>query len=370
MNNETNNKRSWLWLALIAVSLLAGGIGGYFVFSFFSPGYATLNEITPDLMNRTRPIIREAKKVVVEQNDQTQNVANDLRANLLSIYAKPDKNATGWRKNNLDPSESLGEALPMTSDGWLITNFAPLAADQGKAAKNYVVAASDRGVFEIEKVIQDKFTGMIFIKAKGRSLSVKKLSSNSNQNGGILIGTNNQGIIKSFFQNDILIGTSSIVRSSDEFNEELQLNEQPNGFVALSGLDNDIAGFVSPTGKTYSARTISSDFDSFLKKGYFARPVYGFSYIDQSELIPLNATQSPKSNFQFYADSISVWPKFSPAQAAGIKSGDILVAINNNEFSGSLYEYLRSQPIGTTLKLTIRRGIKESDVNLKIGENK
>jgi hypothetical protein len=364
-----NNPAAWLAITLLA--LAAGGVGGYFSYSFFmTPGLLSLNEISPDLMNRTRPIIQEAKKVVVEQNDQVQNVAGALSNNLMAIVPKQEKQAANWQKNYYDPSLRAGEALPMTSDGWLATNFNQLNDDLGRASKNYAVISKDGSIYEIESVVKDNFTNTTFIRISSRNLPVSKFADTpTGKNGNLLVASSFDGRVNNYYQVSTFTGTTSAVKSADLRNEEVRLNAKPDGYLVLANLAGEIEAFISPSG-IWSSRTINRDFASLLKSKQIKRPFLGFDYIDESTLTPIKSAQTNQKNIILYSDAAHVWPKNSPAQTSGLKSNDRIVSVNGAELTADNRDILFNVLPGDTLKLGIKRSDQSVNIDLQVGELK
>lgn len=370
--NPTVKNNSLAWILTMLIALAAGGVGGYFSYSYFtSPGLSILNEITPDLMNRTRPIIQEAKKVVVEQNDQTQNVANNLSKNLLAISLKQDKPATDWQKTYYDPSQRVGEALPLTSDGWLVTNFNQLNDDLGRSAKKYVVISHDGVIHEIDRVVKDNFTNTTFIKITSRNLPVSKLAGSPHgKNGNILVGASFNGDTDNFYQVNSQTGETSTIKSSDNRNQEIKLSQSAKNYLALVNLAGEIEAYVSPSG-IFSAGTINRDFASLLKYGQIKRPLLGFYYLNIGSLATIKTDINDiKNGILLYTDNTHAWPKNSPALSAGLKPNDLITAINNNELNRDNKDALLELQPGDTAKLTVNRLGKTLEVNIKIGELK
>jgi S1-C subfamily serine protease len=371
-NEESNSKNNpAVWLATTLLALAAGGVGGYFSYSFFmTPGLSSLNEISPDLMNRTRPIIQEAKKVVVEQNDQIQNVAGTLSNNLLAIVPKQDKSAANWQKTYYDPSLKVGEALPMTSDGWLLTSFNQLNDDLGRSAKNFVIISKDGSVYEIESVVKDSFTNTTFLRIQSRNLPVSKFADTpSGKNGNLLVAASFDGRVNNYYQVSSFIGTTSTVKSADLRNEEIKLNAKTDNYLALANLAGEIEAFVSPSG-VWSSRTVNADFAALLKFKQIKRPSLGFDYLDESALTPVKSGQAGQKSIILYSDTAHAWPKNGPAQISGLKSNDRIVSVNGTELTPDNKDILFSVLPGDTLKLGIKRNDQAVNIDLQVGELK
>jgi len=59
----------------------------------------------------------------------------------------------------------------------------------------------------------------------------------------------------------------------------------------------------------------------------------------------------------------------SPADEAGLKVGDVIIAVDGDPLEGSLAEVIRKHKPGDVLTLTIRRGVRELDVDVQLGRH-
>lgn len=307
---------------------------------------------------------------MVEQNDQIQNVAGTLSANLLAIVRKQEESPANWQKNYYDPSLRVAEAIPMTSDGWLMTNFNPLNDDLGRAAKNFAVISKDGTVYDIQSVVKDNFTNTTFLKISSRSLPVSKFAESPlGKNGNLLVASSYDGRVNNYYQISSFIGTTSAVKSADLRNEEIKLNAKPDNYLVLVNLAGEIEAFVSPSG-TFSSRTITGDFASLLKFKQIKRPYLGFSYLDEGALTPIKSAQPNLKNIVLYSDASHAWPKNSPAQNSGLKSNDRIISVNGTELTADNKDILFNVLPGESIKLGVKRNDQLINISLQTGETK
>lgn len=86
-------------------------------------------------------------------------------------------------------------------------------------------------------------------------------------------------------------------------------------------------------------------------------------------VVPQNGSASDGSATLAGAEIVSVEPG-TPAAAAGLKKGDVIVAVNGDavDSAESLVGYVREQTIGATVKLTVLRDGKRVQVQATLAE--
>src|SRR6056297_2894405 len=123
-----NKKLSINIIIIITFTLLA--IGGGFLGEIFTRVYifndiysGTFgNELNLNDYNRSNLVIRDAKKVIVNQDVQVKESADQARESMVRLFVKNDKNSNLTNSfYHLDDSLSTG--LILSSDGWVIINF-------------------------------------------------------------------------------------------------------------------------------------------------------------------------------------------------------------------------------------------------------
>jgi len=117
----------------------------------------------------------------------------------------------------------------------------------------------------------------------------------------------------------------------------------------------DNIGFAIPI------NSIRSIVESIIEKGYIASPYIGVSVLDVSEEMQLYGI--PKG---IAIQSVS---EGSPAEAAGIKTGDVITAVNGISLdSNALVDFVSSSGIGDELTLSLYRQGENLTVTVTVGE--
>ncbi len=322
------------WVSMFFISLLAGGVGSYVVISYLNEaiGASTINEISANTMTRTRPIIQQVKTITVQQNDQIQRVAEDATNNLLTLVNKNDR---GMINLNLVDVE----LLPLTSDGWLISNYRPLA-DQ-KNWKNYLVLTHNKEKYVIEKVVFDKYTNLYFVKTSGVNLSVNKLAGTQNGlNGATIISSNWNNEVEVLTQKTNKYGNSTTtISNADDLVEYLQTNEKPSSFV-LWNLSGDVVGFVNSRLQIVSANSVNKNLSRLLNEGKVTMPRYNFSFIENKQIFDSTSLVNKQSGITIIFDTKSDQYKKARPYLAGLRNLDEIISVNDTEVLNNFQETL------------------------------
>jgi len=386
------NYKLILLLVLVTVIGMTSGLVGallaraYLIKETFN--FPLFNEvsITGNQLGSSNLIIREPKKVVVEQNVKIQETISSSRNSIVGIYKK-NNSALASEQNKavgIDDyylnTDQLGQGFILTTDGWLITNFVSTEiknllgkkGDNTKAlkellSKNYLVVANDKKTYEIDNLIYDKLTGFSFWHIKASSLPVKQFASyNEIINGQQVVAVNNQG----WGQPITIIGykQGDTVESSDGYIDELVLNDVLNknfNGSFLVNLNGNLAALINSEGKSISSQSFINSFNSILKDQTITRPSLGLYYLPLNKLVNYSDSKGAvihkNKNGVVFADN-------SPAKRAGLKEGDIIIAINNIEIdeNNPLNKIISNYQTGTEIEVKYIADQTTKTIKLKL----
>lgn len=352
-------------LIIIALSAaifgLAGGIAGSLIARAYILEKAfnlpILNDInlSGNAENGSGLTIRNAKKIVIEQNDKTAETLADAKRGIVGIFKKIDANKkeikTAKSKNaqgvSLEQyyglSDQLGQGIIVTSDGWILSTFLPddyenTAATSAKASliDAYVVISNDKKVYAISDLATDSLKKYAFWRINANDLPVKKFTDiKETKNGELAIAINWNG--DSFLSAIARQGQASgKIKSSDFFSKELMLSANPsenfNGSF-LFNLNGEIMAVIDNTGKIEHISGILPCLDCLFKKKAVSYPRLGVNYADLGEFVNPTDNKELKGAL-IYADQSGIAvQKGSAGEAAGLKAGDIILKINGNEIN-------------------------------------
>lgn len=358
-------RRAFFISLVVTLSLLAGMVGSYFAssFGFVLFGLGTVNEVTPDYNNKASVVIREAKNVVVMQNEQVQQTAASYQDNSLVIAKRIVKSQNPADKY-YDLKKPFAEAMAVTSDGWLVTNL------RGKLKKDifkpvdYVILDRGKNQFNIDRVIKDDKNGLYFIHIKSSDLKVYKNNENAiNSLGSLVVAANNEGIVLAANLSSVTNG--SAFDFSDKADKQIVLNEKiDQNFSAILSLSSELVGFVNQDGQIVPANSIAASVNSILKFGAIKRPSLGVYCQDLNNLAAVDGKKvTIKGCLVFNGKDAAVVPG-SPSDKAGIKNGDIITALNQEQVIGNLSDAILRFLPGDKITLTVDRAGKVQDVEI------
>jgi len=194
-NKNFFSKNSLVSMLILSVltGLLSGVVGSILVKSYFEKNYYDVplfGEIDLSQNDIERKlIITNPKKVVVNQNEGVGNAINLATDSIVGIFEKKKLIAVDSPVINLNYyynlNNSVGQGLVVTSDGWVISCFAPegIKSNQG-GLPNYIVITKDKEILEIDKFIKDALTGFNFLHVNNINLTPKKFINADNLETG------------------------------------------------------------------------------------------------------------------------------------------------------------------------------------------
>ncbi|KKR21374.1 MAG: Trypsin [Parcubacteria group bacterium GW2011_GWE2_39_37] len=386
---KDDKRKSFLPILLISVffALLAGIVGellarSYLINSAFNIpllGEINVSDTNPDMSNF---VIREAKKVVVEQNDKTAETANAVSGSLVGIYKKktPGTIKNFDLSNYYTSKEVLGQGLIITSDGWIITNSS-FILEKPDSYKNYVVVTKDKKNYQIDKVITDKLTKFYFIHISAKDLPVRKFAEPKDIKNGqtILSVSQDSSIIFTSLVNGKKY--NDLISFTDKFNDNLilsdNLSKEWRG-PAVFNMGGDIVGLVNEDGKVESIRHLNNAISSIFKNKEIKRSSLGLYYIQVEKLNEVRTVKDAKQGLPTKGAMVAKNPegiaviKGSPAEAAGLKEGDVITLVENNEVDQitNLTDAIQEYAPGTKVNITYLRQGEEKEAELVLGELK
>lgn len=370
---------------------LAAGITGeivtrVYILKDFSVPYFNNEVKLADLdYNRASLIIRDAKKVVVNQDVKVNETISSLRPALVGVFKNIGTDSqvttsTTTQTTNLSSADSsyyqLDEpvmmGLAVTSDGWIAASL-PESLKNDFNPEDHVVITSDRKIYKIDQVsdFKDLPGNLVFFHLAGASnLSVKKIATRQEVSlGQSVIAIND-------FSNVLLTSLSSFkksatISSSDSLNARFSLaspisDEFKNSFVF--DLAGNLIAVIGSDKVAIPAISYSHYWQSFFKKGEVLQPSLGVNYVDLSAAKVLEISLEKGAWLKDSPAGLAV-EKGSPAELSGLQSGDVITWVNNQELNANndLSDIIASFNPGDSITVVYFRGGEEKTVSVKLG---
>lgn len=382
---KENKKSVYLLILSVLLAIISGIVGGMASWVYFSDNFFNMpfsNEINfSGTSNGSGIIIRNPKKVVVEQNDKIVDTSNSVKNSLMGIYKKISTGTPPSIKNNylvnlnnfykLD--EEAGQGLIITSDGWVVSG--------SKVDKdNYILISQDRKIYKIDKIINDSVSQFSFIHISAQDLPVRRFAERYEiKNGQLAAAINMRGEIqlntivnaKNFSGKEIL--------SSDIFTDNIILADKidkkfENSF--LFDINGDIIGLIKNDGTAESISHFKSAVISLLKNKEIQRPSLGINYLDFAKYISSSASESEKTDFKIEKGALvqkdlsgMAVIKGSAADRAGFKEGDIIISIDGIEINkdNTLTDIIQDLAAGDNVNIIYYSQGKELNKDIVLG---
>lgn len=368
------------FVSIIALIFIIGGAGAAFFEHYLFPIMGSTRTFSKyDFFKKAKEnitVINKTEQLEIKEDEAVSKIAAQPANALVKIISLSSK-------NNADKA---GNGLILTSDGVIVTyRSAILETDAA-----YKVLSHSGSVFEAEFIGIDEFSNLAFLKMKASNLPVvafansdeskpgKKLivigNSQGNLNNSISTATMNdfdrgfnisgntlssseklEGVIKAdFFGRQEFVGSPVV-----NYNGELI------GLTGMLTINNKEKYFIIPSNE------VRRSMESVIKNELGKRPFFGIYYIpitkEYSIARNLNRDRGALVYSPSGAQGLAVLSG-SPAEKAGIRLNDIIIAINgkevnlDNPFSNALSQYKK----GDEIELLVVRNGNEIKIKVKL----
>ncbi len=386
MERVKNNKTIITVIVVAAFFGLAGGVVGelfaraYLLESLFNlPIYGDINLSSATAGSNL--IIRQASRVVVNENDKIDETINSMRSSLVGIYKKqnPVEDGNFSAVNYYSAREPAGQGLVLTGDGWLVTNFS--LSDRAADFAQFAVVTNEKKVYGIDRVVKDKYSKMVFLHVPARDLSVKKFADRlALKNGELVLAASWQGA-----------GWTSTVENREQFSaanssdlptDRIALKDAVPAFAApvIFNLSGEVIGLMDSEQKIEPMSHFITAIDSLFRLKTIKRPSLGFYYLPAAALVPVSekiktfaGDAAGDKGVVIYKDGkTAAVAKGSAADFAGLKEGDVLLSLDEVDLDSghNPNDILQTTAVGDTITAAILRNGEKKDLEIKIGELK
>ena len=360
-----------LLVVVLMVGFLSGVVGELWLNSFLMPdsyfnfkNYSDLSQKIDDLLST-----QNTKKGLSEKDSDVSEIILKIKPTLVSIF--DDKKFTALVGSSLVSSDYLGQGMIITNDGWLVSHIGVIKSEEA----DYNIVTNDQQIYKTEKVVIDKETGAVFLKIAANNLPVAEFNLRENLvegqslfvfgEGGSVVDVN----IKDLQESDSS-AAASLLRSSEEFYKYILLDtpikEECLGSPVVS-LDGRVSGLIiDRSGLVMPLNHLVANMKVVVQGQEWARPYLGVNFYDLSEILNPQISQKKGALISL---SRGIDAK-SPARGI-LYEGDVILSIEGEELNSirNLSDLIAEYQVGDSLKIRIKRGGEEKEVEVVLGES-
>ena len=377
--NKSKNTGRFQRIGMVLVCLLAGIGGGW-----------SYDELSSRLENKTSSVTESRQKVIAE-GEVVADIAKKVSPSVVSIVTKSTV-SDGFLRN-AGSQEAAGTGIVISNDGYILTNRHVIPA----TTSGVQIVTTDGTTYDKVKVVgRDKLNDLAFLKID----NVSNLTpANLGNAGDLVVGgkvvaignalgeyntTVTSGIISGL--NRTLMATDDSGDSAESLSGMIQTDaaiNPGNSGGPLVDINGNVVGINTAVSQDAQGIGFAIPIDyarglikSVLNTGKLQRAYLGVRYITITPEVAKRYDLAQKAGAYVInedsADGLSgpAVVRGSPADKAGIQSGDIITKVNSATLSDSvlLGAELSNYSVGDTIKLTIIRDGKEKIVSVKLDE--
>ena len=273
-------------------------------------------------------------------------------------------------------SAASGSGFIISSDGYILTNYHVI-----DDADSITVSLFDGTTYDAALIGYDESNDIAVLKLDADNLSPVILGDSDHLNVGdqVLAIGNPLGELTFSFTSGLISAMDREVTLSSTVTMNLIQTDcainSGNSGGALFNLYGEVIGVTNAKYSSSSSSEASIDnigfaipinsirgiVESIIEKGYIASPYIGVSVLDVSEEMRLYGIPA--------GIAIQSVAEGSPAEAAGVKVGDVITAVNDTAMdSSTLVDFVGSSGIGDELHLAIYRQGETLTLTITVGE--
>lgn len=353
---KSDSKTLFLTLAIVFLSLLAGGVGGIFIQNFVSSGGGGFSYALQRVVWRM-------------PSEDIGRLSPQLIPSVVKLYRPaPSANTGADIRNSYFSDDLAGAALVLTADGWLVT------FNSGLDFTNLRALAYNREGYKIEKVVRDGFSHLVFLKIRAENLTPARLGDDRGLASGdyLFLPDDDDNLLATSLvtQYSYSENRGDLIRFSDVLNRRLALRDSfKKSLVGMPifNISGEAVGIFSDNGNYgVPLEVIQPILSSFLKSGVITRPGLGVYYANLSLLKNQALWQNQKSpnGALIWRSGDSPFAPKSTGRTAGLLLGDIVIEVESDNLNArhDLAEMILEYEIGTTVNLTVIRNGQEIKV--------
>lgn len=377
-------KKIFLGLIIILLGGLGGILAEHFIFPYLSENtfFSKYNFIKRASQNVT--VINKTEQVVVKEEFSIEKIISQVSSSMVNIISYT-KDPTG-KKIDFNPVIKNGTGTIITSDGIIMTYASAIFSKDAQ----YKVILFDGNIKNAELLGIDTYSQLAFLKIEANNLPTISFANSTDAKIGekiVAIGNNtlnysnrySSNVLGGFDANANLFGSniSSSEKLEGFFRTNFSADEayvggpivdylgQVVGIVGVieNGSAKDFFQIPSNKVKIVMDRAIRKDLDTVPYLGIYFLPAnktYFSLNMVSRENGALIYSASGQQGLAIIANS--------PAQKAGLKIGDLITALNEQEINQEktlpdlIYQYKK----GDLIELTVIRNEQELKIKVQL----
>lgn len=316
------------------------------------------------------------------------NVASKVLPSVVGIQVTYSVNSPYYSFYGMDSQSATasGSGVIITDDGYILTNNHVVSTASSssyyqvsEATKITVTLYNDSTEYEAKIVGTDEITDLAVLKIEKDGLTEAEIGdSDKVQVGEFAMAIGNPLNMQSSVTTGIISAKDRTISSDGKTYKVIQTDAAINAgnsggalinaegkviginTLKLSGSGVEGIGFAIPINDTKNV------YEQLISNGKVTRPFIG---ITGRTLDEQTAKQYGFEKLGVYVVSVN---EFSPAELAGLKTGDIIFEFDGKEIKtmDELNTYKNEHNIGDEISVKIVRGKEEKELKITLGENK
>jgi len=377
-------KKIFLGLIIIFLGGLGGILAEHFLFPYLSATtlFSKYEFLKKASQNVT--IINKTEQVVVKEEFSIEKIINQVSSSMVNVisYAENSKD----KKTNPAPLMKNGTGTIVTSDGIIMTYASVILSQDAR----YKIMLSDGTVKDAELLGIDNYSQLAFLKIEANNLPTISFANSADAKIGekiVAVGNNTPDYSNFYFANilggfDAQASLSGNALASSEKLEGLFRTSLFDGEAYVGGPIVDYLGQVigivgsseNGSGKNFfqiPSNKVKVVLDRAIRKDLESAPYLGIYFLPAAKTyFALNKVPRENGALIYSASGqqgLAVIAN-SPAQKAGLKIGDLITAINEQEINQEktlpdlLYQYKK----GDDIELTVIRNDQEQKIKVQL----
>lgn len=386
-NLSKNSKKIAKGIVIIFLIFLIGGVGGVYFDQKVLPFIRTSKYLSRinffDRISENVTIVNKTEQVIIKEDDSVNEIASHASnavVNIISVANLPVKTAGDINQNQ------SGTGIVVTSDGLIATYRSSIIEKDA----TYQIFLSNRAYYPATLSGIDEFSNLAFLKIEAPNLTAISFADSSDARPGkkiVAIG-NSFGEYQNRYEGGLLSNVAKTFNLSgktvasseklegvfeDDFNNQKEYIGGP--VIGYSGDMIGIVGMQNINGVNQffqiPANAVKNSINLVLQDKNFDRPYFGAYYISITKEYAIVNKLDRDRGALIYSPSGKQGLAIiagSPAEEAGLKINDIVVAVNSQEINldNPLSNLVAQHKKGDQIELTVDRGGEELKIKVQL----